>query len=209
MLLFCNIATIFCTNTLLTEILQEFWQYYNNLPSIATLPPGSSYHLMRPGILPLWEDEANLHGGTLSLRVPRKESAHAWLQLLLGVIGEQFTFVLHPDDELCGISVSTRKTEAIISVWNLNAELVDVPLYEAQLRRLVVGVDIRKTVFKGKKKNLDEHQIFVEIDRTRKRVTLLLIEGVVLGLTFLFAVHSEEIEKWQQRYKKKVSKPDN
>lgn len=134
---------------------QDFWKFFNNLPSVDQLPPATSYHLMRNGVLPLWEDEANLSGGTFALRVPRKESSHAWLQLLLGVIGEQFSSVMHPKDEVCGISVSIRKSESIISIWNVNASLVQIQRYEGLVRRIVMGVDIQRPNYKVHKVELE------------------------------------------------------
>jgi hypothetical protein len=33
---------------------QEFWRWFNNLPSASNLNPSCTYHLMKKGIRPLW-----------------------------------------------------------------------------------------------------------------------------------------------------------
>jgi len=69
---------------------EEFWSYYNNLPSPMQLRPGNSMHLMKLGVVPLWEDPVNARGGSFSVRVPKNQTAKAWLYVLLAAIGEQF-----------------------------------------------------------------------------------------------------------------------
>jgi translation initiation factor 4E len=101
---------------------QSFWTWYNNLPSVSKLLPRTSYHLMAEGVRPLWEDAANIQGGNLSLKVAKKDTPMVWMYLVLAMIGEQFDPALSPDDALCGISCSIRRTEDVVVVWNKNAE---------------------------------------------------------------------------------------
>ena len=56
------------------------------------------------GIKPMWEDEANLHGGRWTLRVAKGYANKLWEDLILAFIGEQFT----DENEICGIIVSVR-----------------------------------------------------------------------------------------------------
>lgn len=54
---------------------QDFWNCYNNLPPVEKLKPKSSYHLMKAGVRPLWEDPENERGGFWVLRI-RKEDTY-------------------------------------------------------------------------------------------------------------------------------------
>jgi len=106
---------------------QEFWKYYNNITSASKLPPKTSYHLMKAGTKPLWEDEANMNGGSFSFRIHKELSDSAWLHILLGIIGEQFDEALNYDsgDDICGVSISRRRDENVINIWHKRAAVVD------------------------------------------------------------------------------------
>ena len=66
----------------------------------------SDYYVFRAGIKPLWEDEANKHGGCwVAKSVPPAKLDQYWLDLLLTMTGGGF----EPLDKLvCGAAVSIR-----------------------------------------------------------------------------------------------------
>ena len=100
---------------------QEFWSWYNHLPAVNELRPRSSYHLMKEGIRPLWEDEANENGGNWTIKVSNKDTSYVWLELLLAVIGEQFSTTTN--DEICGVTVSIRADgNNCVEIWNKNVQ---------------------------------------------------------------------------------------
>ena len=81
----------------------------------------TDYHLFREGIMPTWEDAHNKRGGKWIVRLRKVEGLAAlyFEELLLALIGEQFGNVgLH----VCGVVVSVRANEDIISVWNADAD---------------------------------------------------------------------------------------
>lgn len=47
----------------------------------------------------------------------------AWQELLLAAIGEQLSLSVHPDDEVCGVSVRIRWDSDVIQIWNQDSEL--------------------------------------------------------------------------------------
>ena len=61
----------------------------------------------------MWEDEANKKGARWILRLRKGSTSVFWEELLLCMIGEQFDVT----NEICGIAVSMRPNEDIISVW--------------------------------------------------------------------------------------------
>jgi len=119
----------------LFSTVQAFWKYYNNIPSVETLGPRKSYHLMKKGIKPLWEDESNVSGGSFTFKVSLEETPQVWMTLLLAVVGEQLSSTLKTGDDICGLSVSIRKGEAMFSIWNKRSELKENN-YEANIRSL-------------------------------------------------------------------------
>lgn len=60
------------------RLAQDFWKCYNNLPPIEKLRFKSSFHLMKSGISPLWEDPKNANGGFWAMRV-RKDDTYPFL----------------------------------------------------------------------------------------------------------------------------------
>jgi translation initiation factor 4E len=82
------------------------------------LSNANDYHFFRAGIKPMWEDPANKRGGKFSVRLRKGFASLYWESLLFAVIGEQFGV----GSELCGIGVSLRYNEDILSVWNATAD---------------------------------------------------------------------------------------
>ena len=105
---------------------EGFWSHYSHLTQPNNLSSSDStaqidYYLFRENIKPMWEDEANSKGGKWILHVKKGLASKYWEDLLLAVIGEQFPY----GDEICGVVVSVRYLEDIISVWSKNADNKD------------------------------------------------------------------------------------
>eukprot|EP01121_Diplochlamys_sp_Union-15-3_P012088 TRINITY_DN3579_c0_g1_i1.p1 TRINITY_DN3579_c0_g1~~TRINITY_DN3579_c0_g1_i1.p1 ORF type:complete len:200 (-),score=27.41 TRINITY_DN3579_c0_g1_i1:57-656(-) len=102
---------------------EDYWTLYNHIVRPNDLQYSCDYQLFKAGIKPMWEDEANKRGGKYIIRVPKKTrlASKWWEDLLLALIGEQFGV----DDEICGVVVSIRYQEDIISVWNRNADNIE------------------------------------------------------------------------------------
>ena len=99
------------------ESVEAFWAVYNHLVRPNELASSSDYHFFREHIKPMWEDPANKAGGKFMLRMRKGLASRYWEDLLLAFIGEQFGV----GDELCGIGVSIRYNEDVISVWHRDA----------------------------------------------------------------------------------------
>jgi translation initiation factor 4E len=98
---------------------QEFWWIFNNIIPASQIPTGANYHLFCKGILPAWEDPANVHGGKFVMTMPKKDSRAGmcdewWLFTVLAVIGETMDL---SGDEICGAVVSIRKNQDRIALW--------------------------------------------------------------------------------------------
>jgi len=108
------------------KTIQEFWRWYNNLPGAAALDPSCTYHLMKTGIRPLWEDPANVRGGNMTAKISCKDANDVWLKLCLVAISGQFDeFLAKFGDHVCGVSIGMRKTDASIYIWNANAKVFE------------------------------------------------------------------------------------
>jgi len=135
------------------DCIQDFWKWHNNLPAVNMIQTSSSFHLMKCGIRPLWEDKANANGGNFSFKLPKEDVNDVWLQLSLRVIGEQFFQFIHKDDEICGITFSQRKNDAVIAIWQRTASLVDVKSLTAVVQSFLPGVSLSDPTYRVHRAN--------------------------------------------------------
>lgn len=82
----------------------------------------------------MWEDPANSKGGKWVIRLRKGQAGRAWENLCMAMLGEQFM----AGDEICGIVVSVRYQEDILSIWNRTAtdQMVTTRIRDA-LKRLL------------------------------------------------------------------------
>jgi translation initiation factor 4E len=96
---------------------EGFWAHYCYLARPCELPAHCDIHVFKKGIKPMWEDDANKNGGKWMIRLKKGVSSRCWENLLLAILGEQFIV----GNEMCGVVISIRPTEDIISLWNRTA----------------------------------------------------------------------------------------
>ncbi|KAL7753600.1 hypothetical protein RI367_000531 [Sorochytrium milnesiophthora] len=113
---------------------EEFWRVYANLKRPHELPPISDYQLFRDGIKPVWEDAANINGGKWMLRLRKGVVDRIWENLIFAVIGGQL------QQDVCGIVVSIRQGEDIVSLWNADASTAAANLQLRDVLKRLLGL---------------------------------------------------------------------
>ncbi|KAG0261780.1 Eukaryotic translation initiation factor 4E type 2 [Mortierella polycephala] len=96
---------------------EDFWAVYSHLKRPHDLPNVSDYHLFKQGVRPVWEDATNINGGKWIVRLKKGLASRYWENLVMAVIGDQFDV----GSEICGIVLSIRGGEDILSLWNQSA----------------------------------------------------------------------------------------
>ncbi|KAJ8267154.1 hypothetical protein GJAV_G00139130 [Gymnothorax javanicus] len=96
---------------------EQFWKLYSHLVRPGDLIGHSDFHIFKEGIKPMWEDEANKSGGKWIIRLRKGLASRFWENIVLAVLGEQFMV----GEEICGVVVSIRFQEDILSIWNKTA----------------------------------------------------------------------------------------
>jgi translation initiation factor 4E len=99
------------------DTVEDFWNHYSHLTRFKDLQVHTDCHMFRDGITPMWEDEANNEGGKWIIRVRKGLADRIWEDVLLAIIGGEFG----TGDELCGVVISLKPAETIISFWNKTA----------------------------------------------------------------------------------------
>ncbi|XP_030747756.1 eukaryotic translation initiation factor 4E type 2 [Sitophilus oryzae] len=96
---------------------EQWWALYSHIVRIIEIPAHRDLHLFKKGIKPMWEDVANKKGGKWVIRLKKEQAGRAWENLCMAMLGEQFM----AGNEICGVVVSTRYQEYLLSVWHRNA----------------------------------------------------------------------------------------
>ncbi|KAJ1919485.1 hypothetical protein H4219_001956 [Mycoemilia scoparia] len=97
--------------------IEDYWAVYSHLNYPNAVPSISDYHLFKKGIRPMWEDKENINGGKWMIRLKKGLATRLWENLILAIIGDQF----EASDDICGVVLSIRNSEDIISLWNKTA----------------------------------------------------------------------------------------
>ena len=103
---------------------EQFWKIYshvlrpNSLRDKIVPNSHADLHVFKEGIKPMWEHEANKHGGRWLVHIRKELANRCWENILMAMLGEQFMV----GEEICGAMVSVRFNEDIISLWNRTAD---------------------------------------------------------------------------------------
>lgn len=100
--------------------------------------------IMRGDYSPLWENKANIHGGSYCLKVPRRTSVEVFNRYLaaaaLGLCAKD------PANEIVGVTISPKKGFCIIKIWNLNAKRFNSP---ADLQILHEDIKVEEILYRN------------------------------------------------------------
>ena len=135
------------------DTVQTFWQWYNNLPAAGSLQQNTTYYLMRAGVRPVWEDDANNAGGHIAVRCSKDVSEDLWLDVALLAVGETLSEAMQhrlgrPHDDVCGVAFSCRRFDNVVQVWNRDQRGVRVDAFATMLDELLPGHDIGEPIYK-------------------------------------------------------------
>ena len=93
----------------------DFWCIYNSLNTECL--KYNMLFLMKENIKPLWEDEDNKYGGTVSLKVFYKDIYNSWMELSMALLGNYICKKESDNNLINGISISPKNGFCIIKIW--------------------------------------------------------------------------------------------
>ncbi|KAG0220935.1 eukaryotic translation initiation factor 4E member 3-like protein [Mortierella sp. GBAus27b] len=130
---------------------QSFWSVYNNITGPENLALRCSLHFIHKGVKPLWEDPKNEHGGAWNFRTAKTDTAMAWRELLMALIGEQFEGTIAEGDQIFGISVSARWNSHIFQIWNMDSSKKDGATVMDKVLEILKDIPIQSPFYKAHK----------------------------------------------------------
>jgi len=100
----CSLATV-----------EEFWHCYNQVKLASRLSAGHTYSVFKKGVVPDWEDKANVQGGRWMIYFDKNQRRgmldDRWMEALLMVLGD------HLGSSVTGLQVCVRGLFDRIEVW--------------------------------------------------------------------------------------------
>jgi len=115
---------------------EDFWSYYSHLTRPNDLTISADYNLFREGIVPMWEDAANRNGGKWVVRLKKGMASRCWEDAILALIGDEFNL----GDEICGVVLSTKFQEDILSFWTKTADDRELTYNIRETIKKVLGI---------------------------------------------------------------------
>ncbi|KAI0471890.1 translation initiation factor eIF4e [Xylariaceae sp. FL0804] len=142
---------------------EDFWKAYAYLKRPSSLPTVSDYHLFKKGIRPIWEDDENKHGGKWILRLKKGVADRYYEDLLMACVGDQFG---DEADEVCGIVLSMRNGEDVLSIWTRSTGQKVLKIRET-MRRVLNSPPDTRIEFKSHDQSMQQRTAIEESRREK------------------------------------------
>jgi hypothetical protein len=99
--------------------------------------------LMKDNINPIWEDPNNKNGGCFSFKVNNKDVPAIWKILFYTLVGDTLSNDNNFLHNICGITISPKKTFCIIKIWTRTCNYQNPTLLNN-----ITGLNISGCIFK-------------------------------------------------------------
>ena len=109
--------------------IQNFWEVDYFIKDKVDI---GMFFLCREHVFPLWDDESNVNGGALSMKVLKTEAYQCWLDLSIKLLSETLLKPQHRtlSENVLVLSISSKKTFCIIKIWVKNDELSKPDMFD-------------------------------------------------------------------------------
>lgn len=112
-----NPTLIFCIDSIAT-----FWSVFNNISVPSRMRPCTLY-VFRDGIVPKWEDKANITGGIARIEVANNVVDKAWELLLCQTVGDAWS-TGSVRRSINGVALKIRDRNCVLEVWTTGNDYV-------------------------------------------------------------------------------------
>ena len=97
------------------DTVEDFWAIYQHLKRPDKCNEGIEFHMFKNKIKPIWDDEYNINGGRLTIKLTQGHTDIIWEEILLGLIGDRFPKEI--SDKINGVLFSAKNGYNIIQIW--------------------------------------------------------------------------------------------
>jgi len=125
--------------------IEQFWYVTSQLQPPSNIPSGHTYSVFRTGVLPDWEDVANVNGGRWMISWRKGESMEGpdsmWLQILIAMVGEhmgEFSGLVN------GAEACVRKKGNRLEVWLADVVMMKGVVEVGRQLKNKLGLDAKR-----------------------------------------------------------------
>jgi len=106
----------------------EYWQVFDTLREYFAR---GMFFLFREYVFPCWDDESNIKGGCISIKVLKKDFMPLWEDMTMRMLGESFlkSEKISFWNNINGISISPKKAFSIVKIWLKSQDVVDPHMF--------------------------------------------------------------------------------
>merc|ERR1719154_255026 len=127
--------------------IEQFWFLTSQLKPPSNIPTGHTYSLFRGGILPDWEDVANVEGGRWIItctKVEREASLDSrWLEVLFMLVGEH---IGESSSQVNGAEACVRTKGDRLEVWIKDIKMIKEVLDVGRKVKNKLGLDASRKI---------------------------------------------------------------
>jgi len=109
--------------------IDSFWKMINTIEKYYKNYNNDMLFIMRKNkneyIYPMWEDKHNTNGGYWSFKIEKNNLNDIWIHTIILLISEQLINKKSNDLLINGISISPKKNNCILKIWNNNHKIND------------------------------------------------------------------------------------
>lgn len=129
--------------------IEEFWELLKNVKKFYV--ENGMFFMMKDDIKPIWEDEKNLPGGCISIKVAKDNAFDIWEKACVLLVSDNMG-----DYEINGVSISPKKSFNIIKIWfgkEIEEGEFKVPEH--------LGVEQQNCLYRSHKVNIEKDKVKV------------------------------------------------
>eukprot|EP00092_Neocalanus_flemingeri_P012749 GFUD01013738.1.p1 GENE.GFUD01013738.1~~GFUD01013738.1.p1 ORF type:complete len:292 (-),score=85.65 GFUD01013738.1:88-963(-) len=127
--------------------IEQFWLVTSQLKSPSNIPTGHTFSVFRAGVVPDWEDVANIEGGRWMVSCPKVEREDRldsrWLEMLFMMVGEH-------SEEFAGLVIGAeacvRKQGDRLEVWVKDVSILKGVVGVGRMVKSKLGLDTSKRI---------------------------------------------------------------
>jgi len=127
--------------------IEQFWFVTSQLRPPSNIPTGHTYSVFRGGVLPDWEDVANVEGGRWMITCPKVEREDMldsrWLEVLCMMVGEH---IGESSSQVNGAEACVRSKGDRLEVWVKDIKLMKEVLDVGRKVKNKLGLDTSRKI---------------------------------------------------------------
>ena len=97
------------------DTIEDFWAIFQHLRKPDSSFEGIEFQLFKNPIKPIWDDENNINGGSVSIKLNKDFTTIIWEEMVFAIIGDVLPKEIQ--EEINGIVVTRKSNYNTLEIW--------------------------------------------------------------------------------------------